>query len=288
MGKDVVLKIFTSGSLLPALIIMNGCLGISVPIDTPTEFTQAKQTLNSLVGSNNREVIALLGEPAWFIPLDDDSTDYLYQWWSKDYEWQWVGPMPMPFVVSGDLPQPHCILLKFNKDDVLESYKAETARYQYNCLMVFDIPRSQAHPGSMLETRRPEILRENANNGDERSQFTLYLFEKNNPESIKRLCHLADIGHTKAQIEVARLYWDHDDIYNNRSKSYMWYMLAATTGNSEGLYKDEAAQKSAMVEAEYKKQIVLTPEQLKVATQLLSNWSPGQCEHDLIPDNTND
>jgi hypothetical protein len=283
-----VLKILTTGSLFFALIIMNGCWSISVPIDTPTEFTQAKQSLNALIGSNNREVVALLGEPAWFIPLDDDSTDYLYQWWSKDYDWLWVGPMPSPIVASRDLLQPHCILLKFNKDDVLESYKAETASHDYNCLMVFDLPRSQAQPGSMLEMRRPEILRENAKNGDVRSQFTLYLFEKNNPENIKRLCHLADIGHTKAQIEVARLYWRQDDINNNRSKSYMWYMLAATRGDSEGLYGDEAAQKSAMVEVEYKKQKVLTPEQLKVAIQLLSNWSPGQCEADLIPDNTND
>ena len=73
MGKDGVLKIFTSGSLFFALIIMSGCWSISVPIDTPTEFAQAKQSLDALIGSNNREVVALLGEPAWFIPLDDES-----------------------------------------------------------------------------------------------------------------------------------------------------------------------------------------------------------------------
>jgi len=142
--------------------------------------------------------------------------------------------------------------------------------------------------GSIWETTYPEILRKMANNGDVESQFNLYLIEKDNPENIKRLCNLAGTGHTKAQMEVAHLYWRRDDIDDNRSKSYMWYMLAATTDYSNGLYTDEPTQKSAMVEAEYKRQKVLTPDQLRIATQLQSQWKqPEHCERDiaiLIPE----
>lgn len=144
----------------------------------------------------------------------------------------------------------------------------------------------QTPVGSMWETTYPKILREKANNGDIESQFNLYLIEKENPENIKRLCHLAGMGHTKAQMEVARIYWRRDDVDDNRSKSYMWYRIAATTDYSEEPYKDEPTQKSAMVEAEYKRQKILTPDQLRIATQLQlqSLWKPEHCERDLVLD----
>jgi hypothetical protein len=140
--------------------------------------------------------------------------------------------------------------------------------------------------GSVWETTYPKILREKADHGDVESQFNLYLIEKENPENIKRLCHLSGMGHTKAQMEVALLYWRRDDINDNRSKSYMWYLIAATTDYSEGPYKDEPTRKSAMVEAEYKRQHVLTPEQLRIATQLQlqSRWKPEYCKRDLVLD----
>jgi hypothetical protein len=63
-------------------------------------------------------------------------------------------------------------------------------------------------------------------------------------------------------------------------------MLAATSGLGGGQYQDEAFQRRAAIEAEYKRDHVLSGEELNKATQLLSMWAPGQCEHELTPDNS--
>jgi TPR repeat protein len=179
---------------------------------------------------------------------------------------------------GGDLRGTECfeLILEFDDNYRLAGYKKLSFESDF-----------KTPAGSIWETTYPKILREQSNYGDVESQFNLYLIEKENPENIKRLCHLAGrMGHTKAQMEIARLYWRRNDIDDNRSKSYMWYRIAATKDYSEGPYKDEPTQKSAMVEAEYKRQKVLTPDQLRIATQLQlqSFWKPEHCERDLVLD----
>jgi hypothetical protein len=100
------------------------------------------------------------------------------------------------------------------------------------------------------------------------------------------LCREADIGHTKAQLELGRIYWRRNDISDNRSKSYMWYMLAATSSLVSEEYYDESSQKRAAIEVEYKRDKVLSDEELTKAMQLLSIWKPGQCEYELLPADT--
>ena len=60
-------------------------------------------------------------------------------------------------------------------------------------------------------------------------------------------------------------------------------VLAATIDYSEGLFRDETAQNSAMAEVEYKRQKILTPDELVIAEQLQSQsyWEPEHCIHDL-------
>ena len=63
-------------------------------------------------------------------------------------------------------------------------------------------------------------------------------------------------------------------------------MLAATPGLGDGQYQDEAFQKRAAIEAEYKREHILSGDELNRAMHLLSVWAPGQCGHDLIHKNT--
>jgi hypothetical protein len=275
-----VAKIITCGIILCAVIHLAGCWFVPVPLDTPAEFTQSKEKLNSLVGSNGTAVIKTLGQPEWIIPSDSLKTQYVYQWWSKDYHWMWVGYWPSPLVTSGDSYQPHCILLDF-EDDILKGYKIETAHSPNNCLTVLFLLPSQTIFRPQWESNNPEILQTMADEADVEAQFRLYSLNEENGKNIQNLCHLADQGHTKSQKEIARIYWRRNDIKDNKSKSYMWYTIASATNFGGGRYHNQSAQKSAIIEVEYKRTHVLTDEQLRIALYLLSQWQPGQCELDF-------
>lgn len=101
-----------------------------------------------------------------------------------------------------------------------------------------------------------------------------------------KLCREADAGHTKAQFELGRTYWRRNDIPDNRSKSYMWYMYAANHNLGDGQYYNKSLIKRATIEVEYKRDKVLSEKELNKAMQLLSTWKAGQCARELVPENT--
>lgn len=124
-------------------------------------------------------------------------------------------------------------------------------------------------------------LQRRARQGDVYAQWNLY-DEYSLDENLMWLCSAADSGYARAQKELGRYYWRRNDIANNRSKSYMWYMLAAASNINDGRYREDTIQREARIEVEYKRKNVLTQDQLDKATQLLSAWEPGQCEIDLL------
>lgn len=163
------------------------------------------------------------------------------------------------------------LILKFDNNHRLTSYKKT--------------------PIAALYYKTPEVImadniRLMKEQGIPDPPWRLYAEGGRKPEDVLWLCNAADIGHTFAQMELGRIYWRRNDISSNRSKSYMWYMIAAASNINNGIYRDESIQKRAQVEVEYKRETVLTEEQLINAVQLLLMWEPGQCERELIPDNS--
>jgi len=114
--------------------------------------------------------------------------------------------------------------------------------------------------------------------------WRLYAEGGRKPEDVLWLCNAADIGHTFAQMELGRIYWRRNDISSNRSKSYMWYMIAAASNINNGIYRNGLIQNKAQFEVAYKRGKVLTEEQLINAMQLLLMWEPGQCGRELVSD----
>lgn len=114
------------------------------------------------------------------------------------------------------------------------------------------------------------------------SQWRLYNDYGQNPGDTIWLCRSADNGYTKAQLHLGQIYWNADDIAQNKSKAYVWYKLAATGDKLQGQLHDESTQTlAAKVMSDTEK--VLTREQLEEAESLYSDWHPGQCELELIP-----
>jgi hypothetical protein len=285
-----VSKVISLWSILVILSLLSGCWGFRIPIDdAPHEYRDAVQSLDSLIGYNAIEVVNVLGEPRWVVTKNDKQAEkYIYQWWSKLHGWLWVLYAPTPVFPTGD--ESHCILVAFGDDGRVVGYEVESWSTD-DCLNTFEISRKYVLPGSQWETTDPEMLKalkEKASKGDSASQFKLYLSDKNNPQHVKWICRLADMGHTKSQMEVSRIYTLRNAIINNRSKSYMWQMRAARSNESRGRFHDKETQERAKIEVEYKAKSVLTEVELNTAKQLQSQWQKGQCERDLVPPVSNE
>ena len=158
-----MLKIFNFTSILLAIFLLNGCWGFPVPRgDTPEEFTESKRTIRSLLGATNEKVVDALGQPTWVI-LKNEKTYYIYQWMSREAGMIMIGYIPVPWVFrdsDDDQPdQAHCILLEFDGDNILKSYKVDTEGYSgfiigaapkkpNNCLKVFEMENILSRPPS--------------------------------------------------------------------------------------------------------------------------------------------
>ena len=252
------MKIRTIFSILLLLSLLPGCGGgIPFKYVTPDEYYERKSTIESIYPSTQEGVIRQLGEPDW-IEKSGSSTYFIYQ--SEAYEYG-VGVIILPIIPYRDT-HVFCLFLEFDETNHLVEHTSRGPLWD-DCNDYFYLSGSRE-----IEKQEEERL----------SDAKLY-------DQLLTLCREADAGHTKAQFEIGRIYWRKNFIPDNRSKSYMWYMLAATSDFDGVQHQDEAFQKSAAIDAEYKRDHVLSDEELNKAMQLLSVWAPGQCEHELAPDN---
>jgi hypothetical protein len=115
-----------------------------------------------------------------------------------------------------------------------------------------------------------DALRRRAQADDAEAQLQLYYAQRGQKASLKWLCRAADQGQRHAQNEIASLYWKGDeDIAQDLLRAYVWYSIAVRNGYEEYRWKMEKVAES------------LTPEQTVKAKEMLKDWQPGQCEHDL-------
>jgi hypothetical protein len=90
-------------------------------------------------------------------------------------------------------------------------------------------------------------------------------------KDICTFCKKADLSDADAQTYIGDIYYlGAYDLRKDFMQAYVWYSLAANNGNSYA-----AKQLEKVV-------IELSPEQLDEAQERREQWTPGQCESDLI------
>ncbi|HYQ73132.1 MAG TPA: tetratricopeptide repeat protein, partial [Gammaproteobacteria bacterium] len=110
--------------------------------------------------------------------------------------------------------------------------------------------------------------------GNDEIYLSMYWEDPGDTNAIKWLCRSADKENTKAQFRLGLLYeMGSEDVPKDPVKAYMWYRLAASRG--------DYMMASEQVRRLHEKQ---TTEQLSHAEYLIQEWSPGQCEQELLHD----
>jgi hypothetical protein len=62
-----------------APILLSGCGSTTIKPNTPSEYTETKEIIESYYGSTQKEIIREFGAPDWK-EKKNDSTYYIYQW----------------------------------------------------------------------------------------------------------------------------------------------------------------------------------------------------------------
>lgn len=125
------------------------------------------------------------------------------------------------------------------------------------------------------------IINSMALNGFPESQWRLYDEFGRKPEDTIWLCRSADNGYAKAQLHLGQLYWERNDISQNKIKAYVWYRLALTGDIIQGLTPDVDTQNRALVKLKHAESI-LSLDQLEKAKTFYADWHTGQCEQEII------
>ena len=244
-------------------LLFQGCYFISDPDLWPRDFVQ-KDTLPTLVGKHEDEVLAELGFPA-FVVKRGDTFSYLYQDYDVDRRMGMVLYIPVPVFEMGH--EVRCVLLNFNSDGTLKDYEIRSvgaaSGFDYTgCKELLRITDS--------EFIDPRIHVSIGGNYGIEEQYQWYVARPPcDPTRLPYLCRAADGGHPNAQIEVGRHFAEGVcGVRQDLRHAYVWYSLA----------------KTSLPEIAHLRLIVpkMTSEQIAEAEQMLADWKPGQCERELI------
>jgi hypothetical protein len=117
-----------------------------------------------------------------------------------------------------------------------------------------------------------EQLLVKAEQGDAEAQLQLYGSSKE-PKRLAWLCRSADHGLAEASYRIGRLYQHgQEGLPRDNARAYLWYRLASIDGHAQ-----------AKIELE-DMQLDMSPEQREEGERLFSEWKPGQCELENVPD----
>lgn len=254
-----MVRIFISIFLLLAFVMLEGCWFMSLPSDSSEVFSKTKKDINSLIGMENKEVVALIGKPKWSVS-EGKKTYQVYQWRSDDVAMMWVGYLPSPLIGKEKGAELHCILMEYDSDCKLTNYKIDSegvgigGSYYSNCMGVFGIKHLIKRPEVSPNPSHPVPLTE--------SEWALN-------KEISSYCLNADAGVAFAQKHIGDLYYSSRLIKTDPVRAYVWYKLAAIGG-------DQAASISLKIVTKK-----LTSQQINEAEQSFEQWKPGLCEIDL-------
>lgn len=258
MREDEYLKTAThvvlSGCLIVTLIT-SGCVIIEHVAETTPEVVVNRSTD---IGRSRESIIEQSGYPD--IAINDDGVSHYYY---ENYTHELGMILPLPLLLSTDkLTEPYCSILSFGNNDVLSSIDYRKG----SCSQAVYIRQS------------PMLIQEHAETGDAEAQWELYK-RYNKVDSInnmKWLCRAADQGHYWARMELGRLYQDGKILKQDMSQAYLWYALAAQTGQFLAADKIVELRK------------IMSHSQIDNAKRYITNWRPGDCENSINRDQVND
>jgi hypothetical protein len=256
-------------TIVVQFLLLQGCYAISDPDLWPSDFVQ-KDKLPELIGKSEPEVLEELGVPRYVV-RETDGVSYLYEKIEKD---TLIGVfIYVPIGFSRKYPEVSCVLLNFDEEGVLREYHTESggaahgAGYEVldSCTDLFVFNDSDLINGCVYARIGGNLRAED--------EYQEYLRTSSvDTARLYNLCHAADQGHPKAQIEVGRHFGEGvAGAQPNLGLAYVWYSLAIRgcfSGSELQLLKDK-----------------MSPQEVAEAEQMLANWKPGQCERDLIRQN---
>jgi hypothetical protein len=184
-------------ALLTSLVLLTGCWGLTFTADTPNEYTQNKNMIESLYGSTQEDIIRKLGEPKEIVKRSGP-TDFIYQWRRNDVDF---AGLILPIIpILGDTHL-YCFFLEFDETNQLNKHASvvrTTQQFGLDCIDIF-------YQSRLL----------------------------NHKDALRWLCRAADQGNNEAQYLLALFYeTGSNGVTKDLVKSYMWYQISAfTEGN---------------------------------------------------------
>ena len=225
--------------LLPSL---TGCWVLPIKSDTPDEYYERKNTIESFYGSTQEDIIRELGEPERIEKIGS-TTYFIYQ--SEAYEYG-VGVIILLPVWFGHDTYVFCLFLEFDEANHLVKHTSKGPLYQsYGDL-----------DDACIDSFSPS--KQNRKNEWKLSKV------------VGTYCPNADLGHADAQKHIGDLYYQGlHGLHKDLTQAYIWYTLAANGGdNGAAVQLDKLTNE-------------FSPQKLNEAQIQLEAWEPGQCEIDL-------
>ncbi len=139
--------------------------------------------------------------------------------------------------------------------------------------------KNRADPEKLWQQAQLAQVEQHAINGSVEAQFQLgiYYLLRQQPGAAGWICHAANQGHAKAQLQYGHLFNEdrkHDDLFPfisitpDNIQAFMWYSLSANKGEPRGLLFRDSLKQSG-----------LNSQRLHSALAAVENWKPAPCGH---------
>jgi len=270
-----MIKLVLRSTIILQYIFLYGCapIYISDPYSWPHDFVQ-KDTLQSLIGSREENVLQELGLPAYivrpisYVEHDDEHLYYVYERLESDVlvPTALFIPMPIPGTIEHQNLS-NCVILSFDMNGKLLRYKMNQYTGQSNCAPALGKVTSM-HVSTLI----------GIDIGAQEQYFHYLALSDNNPNRLSYLCRAADQGNPYAQLEVGKHFAEgRNGVQQDIKSAYVWYSLAVKFVPG---YVSPTLQSRDKILLELAQE--MTPDQIGRGEQMLKDWKPGQCEQILI------
>ena len=270
------------------IIGLAGCIIAPVPLpSTVGDLDESNKEIELLLNNDatKREVVKELGDP---LKYRESSLSYLACSGSARIMFLFIPLTPYhedaDHAVKRFKPKCFELQLEFNHQNHLVNYQQIPWSGEFDFNEEELQRRELAHHGDtlshqlwqqMVRSGIPEKhLDKMVERGNDEIYLSMYWEDPSDTNALRWLCRSADNENTKARFRLGLLYeMGSEGVPKDSIKAYMWYRLAAYRGD----YMMASEQARRLREEQ-------TTEQLSHAEYLIQEWSPGQCEQELLHD----
>ena len=235
-----------------------------------------RNSLSSLVGKNEDEILQLAGAPTYFVKTAE-SVSYVYESFGEDtYVWLAI-ILPMWAETGNNLS---CVKLDFNSDRVLREYEIQTADGakiedyymftvdpvdSYDCKFLFDLDINDIYT---LDRCVYESIGHDLGIHKIYRQLPVRMHSPDISTRFHNLCNAANQGHSLAQSDIGRYFSiGYDKIQQDYRLAYVWYSLANRSCDNS-LHLQQVKQQ-------------MSDSKIAEAEKMLQEWDATQCESQI-------